>query len=329
VKPNLLILSTDSNIKNYLKTELTKQGFAINTDASSVFNLSKFIRSDKSNILILDSDTIVASPESLLNLTTSHDFHVILIGTKNVAPLLIAGIKGAFSKPDSKNSFAMRILLRNILDRIDLHMRNSTAAAQTPTMSIAAAADVGSRVIAIAASTGGTEALNTLLAGLPSHVPPILIVQHMPSVFTYQFAERLDKVAKFSVKEASMTDIVKKNQALIAPGGLHMKIVRRSKKLLVECFSGPKVHGVIPAADVLFDSMAEFMGKNVIGVVLTGMGSDGARGLLKLKKKGASVIAQDQASCVVYGMPKAAVDLGAVDYILPINKIADKISSLI
>jgi chemotaxis response regulator CheB len=323
-----MILSTDSNIKSFLRVELAKQGFMVNSDLSSLFGLSRILRSDRLNILLIDADTVVAPPDGLKSILETPNLHVILMGVKNAAPFLVAGVKGAFSKPDSSNNFARRILLRNILDRVEMHMRNAVPTTGI-SVNIAKAADVNSKVIAIAASTGGTEALHALLAGLPSNVPPILIVQHMPSVFTYQFAARLDKVAKFSVKEASMTDVIVKNQALIAPGGLHMKAVKRSTKMIVECFSGNKVHGVIPAADVLFDSMAEFLGKNVIGVILTGMGSDGARGLYKLKKKGATVIAQDQASSVVYGMPKAAVDLGAVDHILPLNKIADKIASLI
>jgi len=320
-----MILTTDIRLKTLLGAELTKGGFLVNMKLNSIFHVAGFTNPEKTNILILDADTTAATQGAIDVLANTKNVSVILLGIKSSAPYQIAGIKGAISKPENDSPFSNKIFLRNILDRIELFVRKTTTRG---IVNISTAASIDERIIAITASTGGTDALHTVLTALPANVPPILIVQHMPSMFTHQFAMRLNSASKFTIKEAAMNDMAKKNQALIAPGDYHMKAVKRDKKLLVECFMGEKMHGVRPAADILFDTLADFTGKNVIGVVLTGMGSDGAKGLLKLKKKGATIIGQDKESSVVYGMPKAAFDLGIVDYQLPLNEIAAKIVEL-
>jgi len=319
------ILSTDVNTKIFLKSELAKHGILAEVTLSMLQDVEKLIDRRLTNVLILDTDTIIVPPDYLKLLTDQYGLFVVLLGIKNAAPYLLGGVKGALSKPDSEDTFAKKIFARNVIDRIELFVRNYQPMRPAEILD---AAKIDDTVVAIAASTGGTEALHAVLSGLPANVPPILIVQHMPSVFTHQFATRLDRACKFEVKEAAVNDYVKANQALIAPGDFHMKMVRHRNNLLVECFRGEKLHGVRPAADILFDSMAEFMGKNVIGVVLTGMGIDGARGLYKLKRRGARIIAQDRETSVVYGMPKAAADMGIVDYQLPLSKIAEKITEL-
>jgi len=321
-----MILTTDASIKAFLKVELEKNGHQVSAMFSSIFNLPDFLTRDKINILILDTDTVNAPPDSVKNMMNKYNLSVILLGVRNSAPFVFGGVKGAISKPDGNSDFSRRIFVRGILDRIELFAR--CTASPTAFVDSSTAVSVHDKVIAIASSTGGTEALNTILSRLPFNTPPMLIVQHMPSVFTYQFAARLNQVSKLTVREAAMNDTVKKNNALIAPGDFHMKAVSRGGKLLVECFTADKMHGVRPAADILFNSMAEFMGKNVIGVVLTGMGADGARGLQNLKRKGATIIAQDKATSIVYGMPDAAVKLGIVDYEVPLDRIAEKIVSL-
>jgi len=326
MRAKVAILSTDLNIKRFLGEEMSKAGFSVEMALNTLLDIPKIFNIKTNNVLILDTDTMIVPALNLKKLSEDHGIFIILLGIKNAAPFLMCGVKGALSKPESTNDFAKKVFARNVIERIESFLRNYSPVRPSD---IALAADVNSKIIAIAASTGGTEALNVLLNDLPANVPPILIVQHMPSVFTHQFAMRLDRTAKFAVKEAAVNDFVKQGQALIAPGDLHMKIVKRGTKLLVECFNGDKKHGVRPAADILFESMAEFLGPKVIGVILTGMGADGARGLYLLKRKGAAVIAQDKDSCVVYGMPKAAVDLGVVDYQLPLNKIAGKIIELI
>jgi len=182
-------------------------------------------------------------------------------------------------------------------------------------------------VIAIGASTGGTEAIKTFLMGFPSDCPGIVIVQHMPEMFTSQFARRLNDLCNITVKEAKTGDKVIRGQALLAPGGKHLLLKRSGAVYHVEVVEGPLVNRHRPSVDVLFRSVARYAGKNVVGVILTGMGDDGAKGMLEMKEAGAYTIAQDEASCVVYGMPKEAVKLGGVDKIMSLVEISKYIMS--
>ena len=185
------------------------------------------------------------------------------------------------------------------------------------------------KLIAIGASTGGVEALETLMRRFPADIPPVVLVIHMPPGFTKLFATRLDTFLKPHVKEAVSGDVLTKGQILIAPAGRHMKVVNKGGKLSVECFLGPKVQSVIPAADILFESVAEHFRQRAVGVILTGMGEDGARGLLKMRENGAATIGQDRETCAIYGMPKVAFEMGAVQHQLPLDRIADKIIQLV
>jgi two-component system chemotaxis response regulator CheB len=184
------------------------------------------------------------------------------------------------------------------------------------------------KVVVIGASTGGTEALSQLLQALPLDAPGILVVQHMPEVFTARFAERLNTICRITVKEATGEESVLRGQALIAPGNKHLLLKRSGARYHIELRDGPLVSRHRPSVDVLFRSAARYAGSNAVGVILTGMGDDGAKGMLEMKEAGAYNIAQDEASCVVYGMPAEAVKLSAVDRILPLNMIANEVVSL-
>jgi two-component system chemotaxis response regulator CheB len=184
-----------------------------------------------------------------------------------------------------------------------------------------ALAQTSYKVIAIGASTGGTEALKKVLTVLPANAPGIVIVQHMPANFTAAFADRLDSLCQITVREARDNDSVVPGLALIAPGNYHMILRRSGARYYVEVKTGPMVHHQRPAVDILFKSTARYAGANAIGVILTGMGADGAEGLLEMKSAGADTIAQDENSCVVFGMPKEAIKLGAADKVLPLDKI--------
>jgi two-component system chemotaxis response regulator CheB len=177
------------------------------------------------------------------------------------------------------------------------------------------------KVVAIGASTGGTEALKELLAPLPADFPGIVIVQHMPEAYTRQFAARLDSLCKIRVKEAKDGDPILTGHALLAPGGHHMAVVRRGTECAVHVYRGERVNRHLPSVDVLFSSCARSMGKNALGVLLTGMGADGARGMLAMKKAAAFNIAQDESTSVVFGMPREAILLNAVDQVLPLDQI--------
>ncbi|MBM4340033.1 MAG: chemotaxis response regulator protein-glutamate methylesterase [Deltaproteobacteria bacterium] len=185
------------------------------------------------------------------------------------------------------------------------------------------------KLIAIGASTGGTEALKEVLIRLPLNTPGTLIVQHMPAQFTKAFAERLNGICQIEVKEAKDGDSVLNGQALIAPGNFHMVLKRSGARYYVSVKDGPMVHHQRPAVDVLFNSVAQYAGANAIGVILTGMGSDGAQGMLKMKEAGARTIAQDEESCVVFGMPKEAIKLNAVDRVVPLGYIPNEIIQMI
>jgi two-component system chemotaxis response regulator CheB len=180
------------------------------------------------------------------------------------------------------------------------------------------------KIIAIASSTGGTEALKVVLKELPAEVPPIVVVQHMPPMFTAQYAGHLQEICPFQVREAKDGDLVKPGQLLLAPGDFHMEVQRRGG-LRIRLHQEAMLHGVRPAADYLFESVAKTHGAHALGVILTGMGRDGAAGLLSMKKAGASTMVQDEKSSVVFGMPKAAIDLGAVDQVVRLERIAAKI----
>lgn len=185
------------------------------------------------------------------------------------------------------------------------------------------------KLIAIGASTGGTEAIYTLIKSLPNNIPGIVIVQHIPPVFSGMFAERLNGSASFIVKEARTGDYIEKGHILIAPGDQHMKVKKIGEKFKVECFAGDKVNGHCPSVDVLFESAAKEAGNGGIGVILTGMGYDGAKGLLAMRQKGARTIGQDEKSSVVYGMPKVAYNIGAVEKQVPLNNISSVLYSML
>lgn len=201
--------------------------------------------------------------------------------------------------------------------------------ASTSSLSKSASWTSGERsemIIAIGASTGGTIAVTEIMAALPDSLPCIVIAQHMPPVFTKSFAERVNSLSRVRVREAGEGDPLVTGTALIAPGNEHMSIVRNGARgYTVKITHGPMVNYVRPSVDVLFRSVAEYAGKNALGVLLTGMGEDGARGLLAMRMAGAFTIAQDEATSIVYGMPKKAADIGAVDVVAPLGEIADMI----
>ena len=184
------------------------------------------------------------------------------------------------------------------------------------------------KVVAIGASTGGIEALEQVFSRLPGIIPPILLVVHLPIGFTRLYSARLEASYNYNFKEAETGDAVVDNQVLIAPAGKHMVVKPEQGKLVVDCYVGEKVQYVIPSADVLFESVAKVYCDKAVGVILTGMGADGARGLKKMRECGASTIGQNKETCVVYGMPKVAKEMGAIEHIVPIYEVAGKIMSL-
>lgn len=185
------------------------------------------------------------------------------------------------------------------------------------------------KIIAIGASTGGTEAIYQVLKALPASAPGIVIVQHIPPVFSRRFAERMDELTNLKVKEAKNGDYVQRGQVLIAPGDQHMEIKKIGNHYKIRCYQGDKVNGHCPSVDVLFESVAREAGKMSVGVILTGMGYDGAKGLLAMRKSEARTIGQDEKTSVVYGMPRVAYNIGAVEIQAPLEKIPKMIYAVL
>jgi len=188
---------------------------------------------------------------------------------------------------------------------------------------------LSSAVIAIGASTGGVEALGRVLTQLPAEMPPIVVTQHIPPVFSAEFARRLDKICRVHVKEAQEGDRLEPGRVMVAPGNFHLTVVKTAAGYRVLVRDGERVQYQRPSVDVLFQSVAREVGQDAVGVILTGMGADGAEGLLAMKRSGARTMAEDEASCVVFGMPREAIRLGAVDQILSLDQIAAELSRYI
>lgn len=215
------------------------------------------------------------------------------------------------------NAISLEVGLKHLLKTVELNIHKKPVNK--------ALIQGANKIVVIGASTGGTGALQYILERMPINCPPILIVQHMPKYFTKSFAERLDSVCSIKVKEAENREIIGPGKALIAPGNLHMELVKNSSVYNVRLLDGPLMFHQRPAVERLFLSVAECAGRNAVGVILTGMGRDGASGLLKMKQEGAATIAQDEKSCVVFGMPKEAIFLGAIDKVVPLSLIAQEI----
>jgi two-component system chemotaxis response regulator CheB len=226
---------------------------------------------------------------------------------------LVAAVREA-AKVNPKRLCAAPVAMPKILPK-------ASADAILPPAGAEALAQTTERIVAIGTSTGGTQALEAVLTALPRVCPGIVIVQHMPEKFTASFAARLDSLCDIEVREAQNNDRVLPGLALIAPGGRHMLLKRSGAFYHVEVVDGPLVNRHRPSVDVLFRSVARFAGRNATGIIMTGMGDDGARGLKEMRDAGADTVAQDEASCVVFGMPKEAIKLGAADRVMPLQEI--------
>lgn len=250
-------------------------------------------------------------------------------GSRMAVEALELGAVEVLGKPGG--SFSVGNLADQLLTKIRAAARTRPRPGTSPPSAVAPSAvslsplTTTHKVVAIGASTGGTEAIKEILVNLPRNFPGIVIVQHMPPKFTTSFAERLDQLCALEVKEAADGDSVLPGRALLAPGNFHMLLQRSGARYLVRVKSGPPVHHQRPSVDVLFQSVAQAAGSNAVGVILTGMGADGAAGLLAMRQQGAHTIAQDEASCVVFGMPKEAIQRQAAVKVLPLNRIAEEL----
>lgn len=324
---SVIILSSDYNFKTKLMIELKKErNFDIMTSALDLVQASSLMKKNLQFVIILDVTTVQATDAYLKELIERFNVLVIVVRGSTPVSFFRSGVKDCLFKPPSGSQILLESFTKDVINRIRGFL---TASPPLSAQDYFGAVGPEQTMILIASSTGGTEALVELFKTLPGDGPPILVVQHMPMLFTKQFADRLDRLSQVSVCEASDGMYIKKGMAYIAPGDFHMKMIKKNSKCALSIFSADKVHGVRPAADVLFQSVALLAAKPTLSVILTGMGSDGAFGMRDLKKKGGKTIAQNKETCVVFGMPKAAIDLGIIDHVLPLDRISAKIVELV
>lgn len=290
----------------------------------------------KPDVMTLDVELPrMSGIEFLRKLMPQYPLPVVMISSLSdkVFDALEAGAVDFVNKPDNLNRSQLNeFLTRELATKVKIA---STAKVgklkrvENTSVSGNISSIAKDRIVAIGASTGGTEAIYEVVRRFKRDIPGVVIVQHMPPGFTKMYADRLNNQCEVAVKEAQTGDKVLPGQVLIAPGDRHMRLVKIGGVYQVECKGTDRVNGHCPSVDVLFNSVASTAGKNAVGVILTGMGGDGAKGLLEMRNKGAQTIGQDEASCVVYGMPKVAYDIGAVQHRLSLSMIAGKVYSLL
>ena len=329
-----LVVDDSVLFRNFLTSRLPEENqIEVIGSAVSGFDACDKIPKLRPDVLTLDIEMPgMNGIELLKKLMVTHPIPTVLVSALNISVFdaLSAGAVDFARKPDASAGESPDLFIAELRRKI------KTAAAATPRASVNSAeippvrkeelvnsSKLDDIVIAMGASTGGTEATLQVLGGLPAHTPGIVIVQHMPYGFTKMYADRIDKSCAMDAKEAQNGDAVEQGRVLIARGDMHMRLVKIGSKYTVQCSPGEKVSGHCPSVDVLFESAAQAAGASAIGVILTGMGRDGANGLLKMKNSGAYTIGQDKSSCVVYGMPMAAMDTGAVTIQTPLDNISN------
>lgn len=327
-KIRVLIVDDSIVFREMLKTELQKDNaIEVVAMAADAFEARDKILQFKPDVMTLDVELPkMDGLEFLRQLMPQYPMPTVVISAseEKVLRAMEVGALDFVSKPQRATAECLSAFIKDVQLKIKIA---STANMRTVSVVKRVLRDHKHNemhnydVIAIGASTGGTEALLKIVRELPTSMPPILVVQHMPPVFTKLYAERLDKICRLKVKEAVDGDFIQRGQMLIAPGDCHMEVSRNDGRMSVKIFDGNKVNGHKPSVDVLFDSVADHFSKRAVGIILTGMGYDGAKGLLNMRKRGAYTIGQDQSTSVVYGMPMVAYNIGAVSEQLPIEKI--------
>jgi two-component system chemotaxis response regulator CheB len=331
----VLIVDDSALVREVLTEQLSRQpGIAVVGTAPDPFVARERIVALEPDVITLDIEMPRMDGLSFLKkLMKFHPVPTIIFssiagrGTHIAMECLEAGAVEVLAKPQGNagiQQVAARLgeIIRGIKD-VTLRADTPRAAGEPARQSPASAGPGGpsNRLIAIGASTGGTDALRDVLVPLPTDLPGIVIVQHMPAGFTHAFANRLNGLCQIEVREACDGDPIRTGAALLAPGDLQMKVVRAAEGWKVRVFDGPRVCRHKPSVDVLFESTAECVGKKAMGVILTGMGGDGSRGMLSMKSTGAYTVAQDKDSCVVFGMPREAIEAGGVCEIAPLSRI--------
>ncbi len=338
----VLVVDDSALVRQTLERELSKDpDIEIVGSAPDPYVARDMVVSLKPDVLTLDIEMPRMDGITFLKKLMAHyPLPVVVLsslaksGSQTAYDAIQAGAVDVVAKPDSAYSIGdmgielcdkVRAAARTDIKKILQQVKKPTDVARP----IRALTKTTDKVVVLGASTGGTKAIEYVLRQFPSNAPGTVIVQHMPAGFTRTFSERLNEICAVEVREAESGDSVIPGRVLIAPGNQHMVLRRSGAKYYVEVKDGPLVGRHRPSVDVLFGSAATYLGANAIGVMLTGMGKDGAKGMLKMKEAGALNIAQDEESCVVYGMPKAAFEIGAVDKVVSLEDIASKVMELV
>lgn len=323
------IIDDSKTIRTLLKNILSSDpSFSVLWEASSPSEALRLIASNQPDVITLDIHMPEMNGVELLKAFISdYPIPTIVITSLSMeeGPLVLDALEcGAIDYVQKPSSSDLGDVARLIIEKIKAISEARPVAAKSPNQVLrrATAHSIDKDlVVAIGSSTGGTEALKSLLTNLPDEIPPILIVQHIPAIFSLAFANRLNDLCPFEVKEAANGDEVRPGRVLVAPGGFQMRLKRSSKGFTVVVEDSAPVNRHKPSVDVLFDSVAREVGANAIGVILTGMGNDGAKGLLNMKNAGARTAGQDESTCVVYGMPREAAKLGAIEKVARLDDL--------
>ncbi|MBX3020877.1 MAG: chemotaxis-specific protein-glutamate methyltransferase CheB [Bdellovibrionales bacterium] len=335
-KRKVLVVDDSKTIRDLLKRILSVDpDLEIIGFAADAFEAAELVKKQKPDVITLDIHMPgMTGVEWLEKLLPKNPIPVVMISSlqlqegNEVFRALELGAVDYIQKPSLSQLADVGPLIREkVKEASRAKVIRHGHVALGSTMAAAGALDF-KKILAIGASTGGTEALKSVMCALPEKIPPTVIVQHIPPVFSKAFADRLNSLCPFEVKEAEDGDEVRPSRVLIAPGGLQMKLQRTTKGLCVRITDDPPMSRHKPSVDYLFQSVAAEMGKNSVGVILTGMGADGAKGLLQMRQQGAHTIGQDEESCVVYGMPRAAYEMGAVEKVASLTNVPREILNL-
>jgi two-component system chemotaxis response regulator CheB len=343
---NVFIIDDSAIVRKILTEELSKHPL-INVVGSAIDPYVARTKIAKLHIDVITLDIELPRMDGLTflrYLMKSYPIPVVVVSSitdnKNAASIkalelgavdIVPKPGGPFSVEEVIDQLCDKIFAANEIDHekmVDLSERVKKAGLNH-TERYLTRVDTTHKLIAVGASTGGTNAMEIVFKSFDTSFPPTVAVIHMPEKFTYAFAERLNDICPLHVKEAVNNEIIHPGTIYIAPGNFHTKVKAYGKEIVTKVVKGPHIHHQRPAVDVLFHSVAKYVGLNSIGILLTGMGRDGAEGLLNIKNNGGKTIAQDEKTSIVFGMPKEAINLGAVEYVLPIDKITRKVISLL